>query len=131
MIVELSSAVFADMCDHAALSHPEEACGLLLGTGFRIVEYAPAANVHPQPRTHFEIDPIALIAAHKAARARGTAIVGYFHSHPQGPARPSATDSAMAAHDGAVWAIWGEGGINFWKDEADGFAALPYRLSDG
>lgn len=131
MIVELSSAVFADMCDHAARSHPEEACGLLLGEGLRIVKYVPAANVHAQPRTHFEIDPIALIDAHKAARAGGSAIAGYFHSHPLGPARPSARDSAMAAHDGAVWAIWGEGDIIFWRDGSNGFAALPYRLSDG
>ncbi len=131
MIVELSSAVFADMRDHAIRAHPEEACGLLLGDATRIMKYVPAANVHARPATHFEIDPLVLIAAHKAARAGGTAIAGYFHSHPHGATRPSATDRAMAAHDGAVWAIWGEGGVEFWKDEADGFAALPYRLSDG
>lgn len=131
MIVELSRAVLADMREHAARSQPREACGLLLGQGSRIALYVPAANVHAQPRTHFEIDPVALIAAHKAARAGGSQLLGYFHSHPRGPAEPSATDRRMAAHDGAVWAIWGEGGIKFWKDAADDFAALPYRLCGG
>jgi len=49
--------------------HPCEACGLLLGQGDAIATAWPAANVAPQPERHFEIDPTALIAAHRAARA--------------------------------------------------------------
>src|SRR6185503_12046732 len=81
----------------AARAHPREACGLLLGRGTRIEGIAPAANVHPEPLTRFEIDPAALIAAHRAARAGGPELVGYYHSHPAGHPLPSATDCEHAS----------------------------------
>ncbi|MEN7538728.1 M67 family metallopeptidase [Aurantiacibacter flavus] len=110
---------------HARLTAPLECCGLLLGQGSTITEACPARNVHLSPQTHFEIDPQALIDAHRAARAGGPQVLGYYHSHPRGPAEPSATDRAMAAHDGAIWAIVGQdGAIGLWRDNKQGFEAL-------
>ena len=60
------------------------------------------ANVATDPTRHFEVDPAALVAAHKGARSGGAQVIGYFHSHPNGLARPSATDAATSARDGAV-----------------------------
>ncbi|MEE4207436.1 MAG: M67 family metallopeptidase [Erythrobacter sp.] len=108
-----------------------EACGILLGAGLRIEKFAPAANVHPEPRHHFEIDPQALIDAHRTAREGGPEVVGYFHSHPSGPARPSATDRVMAAADGRVWAIWGEGRLAFFRAGKGGFETLSSRMIGG
>ena len=117
---------------HAAAAHPHEACGLLLGEGARIAEARPAANVHPSPETHFEIDPKALIDAHRAARAGGAMqVIGYYHSHPQGPAAPSATDRASASGDGKVWAILAGQDVAFWLDGDAGFTALPLCLTGG
>ena len=113
----------------ARASAPEECCGLLLGPE-AVEEARPAANMAPDPRRHFEIDPQALIDAHRAARAGGPPVIGYYHSHPAGPAAPSATDRAMASGDGRVWAIVGEGGVTFWRDDRDGFAPLPYTVED-
>ncbi|WP_086616598.1 Mov34/MPN/PAD-1 family protein [Erythrobacter tepidarius] len=115
----------------AAAAHPCEACGILLGEEGWIVRAMQTRNVHPAPETHFEIDPQALIDAHRAARAGGPQVIGYFHSHPSGPAEPSATDRAMAAGDGRVWAIVAGGDIRFWKDGKDGFAALSFTIGDG
>ena len=115
----------------ATAAHPREACGLLLGEGGRITAARETANVHPNPATHFEIDPQALIDAHRAARAGGAQIVGYFHSHPRGPAQPSATDRASAAGDGRVWAIIAGDDIAFWRDGEEGFTALSFTISDG
>lgn len=114
---------------HAA--HPHEACGLLLGHGSHIAQAIPTANVAPDPARHFEIDPAALIAAHRAARAGGPHVLGYFHSHPNGLARPSATDQAQAAGDGRIWAIVAQGTVTLWCDAPSGFAALSYRVADG
>ncbi|WP_442864393.1 M67 family metallopeptidase [Aurantiacibacter sp. MUD11] len=115
----------------AAQAAPRECCGMLLGEAGRITAIAPARNVHPQPETHFEIDPQALIDAHRTARAGGPAVLGYYHSHPLGPAQPSATDRAEAAHDGAIWAIvTGEGDVTFWRDDECGFTALPYPAAN-
>jgi proteasome lid subunit RPN8/RPN11 len=116
---------------HAAAALPHEACGILLGEGERITEARPAANVHASPQTHFAIDPQALIDAHRAARAGGPQVVGYYHSHPIGPAAPSATDRALAAGDGRVWAILAGADARFWRDGEAGFTALPFTISDG
>jgi proteasome lid subunit RPN8/RPN11 len=114
----------------ARVSSPEECCGLLLGRG-TIDEALPVANIHPDSRYRFELDPQALIDAHRAARAGGPQVLGYYHSHPAGPAEPSATDRAMAAGDGRVWAIVGADDVTFWHDEEAGFAPLPYTVEDG
>ena len=124
----------------AAKFHPDECCGILLGRANRITAALPAVNVHPAPRTRFEIDPQALIDAHRAARAGGPQVMGYFHSHPDGPSHPSATDQAEAARDGLLWAIIapgiapgasGEHDVSFWRDDESGFTLLPYAVDDG
>lgn len=110
---------------------PRECCGLLLGQGRRIALAQPAANVHADPLRHFEIDPAALIAAHRAARAGGLELLGYYHSHPNGLAGPSAQDRAMASGDGRVWAIIAAGAVIWWRDTANGFEPLPTCFADG
>ncbi|KLE33544.1 peptidase [Aurantiacibacter gangjinensis] len=111
---------------HATRAHPHECCGVLTGTANHITTAIPARNVHPQPSTHFEIDPQTLIDAHRAARGGGPQVLGYYHSHPAGEPRPSATDQAMAAGDGAIWAIVAGGAIGWWCDAPGGFVALSY-----
>lgn len=126
--LEVSQAIMVKLIEEARKSHPRECCGLLLGEGGRIREARPALNVHPAPETHFEIDPQALIDAHRAARGGGLQVIGYYHSHPSGPAEPSATDRSLAAGDGSVWAIIGQVDIGFWLDSPDGFRALSYDV---
>jgi predicted GIY-YIG superfamily endonuclease/proteasome lid subunit RPN8/RPN11 len=116
----------------AKLAHRNECCGILLGDANNITQITPAKNVHPTPQSHFEIDPAALIAAHKAERSGGPQIIGYYHSHPTGSPEPSPTDQAMAARDGKIWAIIGhseaEQEIKFWRDDPEGFTSLSYSL---
>ena len=132
MEVQVTSQALGQMRAAAAAAHPREACGLLLGKGARIIHVLEAANVHPSPETHFEIDPQALIDAHRAARHEGAPqVIGYFHSHPQGPPEPSATDRACGAGDGKVWAIVASGHTQFWRDGEQGFAALSFTMIDG
>jgi len=111
---------------HAAEAAPEEACGLLLGANERILEARPAANVAADRTRHFEIDPQTLIDAHRAERSGGPQLIGYYHSHPAGPAEPSATDRAAATHDGRIWAIAAGSDIRFWRDGEAGFEPLSY-----
>lgn len=114
----------------AARSHPDECCGILLGTGSRIAAIVPVRNVHSEPHRHFEIDPQALVDAHRNARSGGPQVVGYFHSHPNGLAEPSPTDRAQSARDGRIWAIVADGGVTFWRDGEAGFEPLSYSLCD-
>lgn len=75
MDIQVARSVIAAILAGAARAAPHEACGLLVGAPV-IAQAVPAANVHPTPQTHFEIDPLALIAAHKAGRAGGPALAG-------------------------------------------------------
>lgn len=127
----MTSRALAAMRAHAAAAHPCEACGILLGEGHRITAAREVANVHPAPETRFEIDPQALIDAHRTARGGGAQVVGYFHSHPRGAAEPSPTDRAMAAGDGRIWAILAGDDVRFWRDGKEGFTALPFTMIDG
>jgi proteasome lid subunit RPN8/RPN11 len=81
----------------ASSSYPEECCGVLLGRAGSVTSIWPTPNVHPGPRSRrFAIDPRELLRVHKSARDAGIEVIGYYHSHPDGPARPSKTDLAAA-----------------------------------
>lgn len=122
----MTSQVLEELRAAAARVHPKEACGILLGEGAKITAFLETANVHQAPETHFEIDPEALINAYREEREGGPQVLGYFHSHPRGPAKPSATDQKMSAQDGKIWVIYGSREIQFWRDVKYGFEPLSY-----
>lgn len=120
MRVHVSRCVVELIQRAADAAAPEEACGLLFGQNSAIEAASISANVADNPQTRFEIDPAALFAALRAERAGGPALAGYWHSHPSGDARPSATDAAMAAPDGRLWLIVAGGTITGWRAVANG-----------
>lgn len=130
--MEISSTLLAGLLKAAADSPDAEVCGLLFGTETRIEWAEPCANVAADPARHFEIDPAVHFAALRAERSGGPRLIGYWHSHPSGDVRPSATDAAMASPDGKVWLIVAGGVIGLWRargaDPAQRFEAVPYRL---
>ncbi|HTG37562.1 Mov34/MPN/PAD-1 family protein [Sphingomonas sp.] len=133
--VILSSAAIGVVTAAARAAHPLEACGLLLGAGERVEQASVAANVAASPRDRFEIDPAHLLAAHRAARGGGLGIQGYWHSHPNGDPRPSATDAAMADPDGRLWAIVAGGDMRLYRAVAAGdlhgrFVAVAWSPGD-
>ena len=84
-------------------AYPEETCGLLLGRwragGVIEVERAIATsnNAPVEERSHrFSIEPRLLLEWDRIASSEGLAVVGFYHSHPDAGARPSATDVALA-----------------------------------
>jgi proteasome lid subunit RPN8/RPN11 len=44
------------------------------------------------PRNRFEILPAEVLLAEKTAREKGIDLLGWYHSHPDAPARPSEYD---------------------------------------
>lgn len=130
MTMIVTSAVVDALLAETRESHPRECCGLLFGDDHSITAHRSANNVHPHATTRFEIDPQVLIDAHRAMRAGGPRLVGYYHSHPQGLPKPSATDRAQAADDGMIWAIVGKGQLALWRAGDDAMRPLPYRVAD-
>jgi proteasome lid subunit RPN8/RPN11 len=92
----------------AASAFPRECCGLLegrYGDGVFVVQALhPARNLSPDA-DRFEINPRDHIAAAKKARANGAAIIGCYHSHPEGAPKPSARDLAGAGDEDFLWLI--------------------------
>jgi proteasome lid subunit RPN8/RPN11 len=86
---------------HGEASYPEECCGFLLGRSggeeTLVERLIPVENERQDSRhNRFLIHPETVLAAHKEARARGLDVVGYYHSHPDHPARPSEFDREHA-----------------------------------
>ena len=89
---------------HARAGAPAEVCGILAGvrrsgdgtTESRVETHHPAENVAETPRTRYAIDPREQLELMEQIEDAGREVVGFYHSHPSGPARPSATDAARA-----------------------------------
>ena len=119
MTVLISSVLLEQITTHAK-GAADEICGLLLGTGDAVTQVVPCRNVASEPARRFEIDPAALIAAHRAARNGEPQVIGHYHSHPTGSPLPSPRDAADAAPDGAIWLIVGGGAVRAWRAVASG-----------
>ncbi len=96
--VELAAAAREAIRREAARAYPHEGCGALLGREPDVVsETLALANQEPNsPRTRFVVSPRDYLAAEQQADARGLTLLGFWHSHPDHPARPSETDRAFA-----------------------------------
>ncbi|MFM9852426.1 MAG: Mov34/MPN/PAD-1 family protein [Sphingomonadaceae bacterium] len=116
MTVQISRALIDRMIAHAASDPLREVCGLLLGAGHGVADMQACANAAADPATSFEIDPAALIAAHKAARAGGLAVIGCYHSHPNGVLALSPHDLA-SAYEGQIWVLIVRGSVGMWVKE--------------
>ncbi|WP_031396356.1 Mov34/MPN/PAD-1 family protein [Sphingomonas sp. STIS6.2] len=129
MSVTISSSVLDRIIALAAASQDGEICGLLFGAPDAIATAEPCANVAEHPARSFEIDPAALLAAHRRARHGGPAVIGHYHSHPTGNPVPSPCDAAQAMGDGAIWLIIGGRQARAWRSHAPGaFAEVAIVL---
>ncbi len=100
----LTRALLDEMLSHVIGLWPEEACGLVGGRDGRAARLYPVENVRHSP-VLFEMEPVQQIKALLAMEAEGLDLVAIYHSHPDGPARPSMTDVANAYYPDAVQLI--------------------------
>jgi proteasome lid subunit RPN8/RPN11 len=98
----LTAAQRAAIARHGEETFPDECCGVLLGreeNGVRIVvELLPLENGWDpvERRRRFIISSQQVLRAEKTARAKGLDVLGFYHSHPNAPARPSEFDREHA-----------------------------------
>ncbi|MDH3743804.1 MAG: M67 family metallopeptidase [Acidobacteriota bacterium] len=97
----LPEELISEMSEVARREAPLEACGVLLGdsSGSRIrtVEQMAGRNIESEwPHERYRLAPEDFLAAERSARCRGLEVVGFWHSHPRAPARPSARDRETA-----------------------------------
>jgi proteasome lid subunit RPN8/RPN11 len=78
---------------HGAETYPHECCGALLGQEGTVLEAWALPNTTDEgPRRRFLIRPVDYRAAERRAAEAGLELLGFYHSHPDHPARPSQYD---------------------------------------
>ncbi len=81
--------------DHAYEGYPLEVCGILGGKHGVVTTLVRMTNSDPS-RAHFIMDPKEQFAVMKKMRAEGLEMLAVYHSHPNGPSRPSSEDIRLA-----------------------------------
>jgi len=110
-MLKLSQSLLDEIRRHGEETYPHECCGVLLGKfeddGSKTVTSAVrAGNTRDDsPHDRYNIDPKELIRIQKEGRERGEDIVGFYHSHPDHPAKWSTTDLAEAHWFGCSYVI--------------------------
>jgi len=104
---ELVDDLRRELLDHMEAELPNEACALLQGSlDGEITEVIPTRNVDASP-TSYTVDPEQMFAAYTRAEDMNQKILGVAHSHPNGPAAPSATDRDAALDPEWLYVIVG------------------------
>jgi len=86
---------------HGVETYPYECCGALLGRdgdlSRDVLDLLPLENRrNDSPRNRFEVTPADVLLAEKTARQNNIELLGWYHSHPDAPARPSEFDREHA-----------------------------------
>jgi proteasome lid subunit RPN8/RPN11 len=100
-MIHLDGKLAAQIRAHGARDYPHECCGALLGidgeAGREVRGLLPLSNGRDDsPRNRFSISAEDVRAAERAAEEQGLGLVGWYHSHPDHPARPSEFDREHA-----------------------------------
>ena len=99
--MRIPAHVLKQITAHAAADYPAECCGLLVGREGTVSRCEPVRNLRAAERCdRFELDPLGHVRVFESARARGERIIGCYHSHPDGVARPSSLDRQLAQRFG-------------------------------
>lgn len=138
-MLSLPRAVYDEILAHAAGSD-EEICGILAGERngdapsdeSRVEAVHRATNVADTPATRYVIDPEEQLRIIEEIEDGGREVVGFYHSHPEGPPVPSETDAERAAWPGYSYAICVPGERPYldswcWTGERFGREAVALR----
>ena len=116
-----------------------EVCGVLAGDHgddrSRVTEAHATENVAERPEIRYSIDPEEQLAVIEEIENAGLDVVGFYHTHPAGPTRPSETDADRAAWPGYSYAICAFDGYPYlgawrWRGDDEGFEQELVRVLD-
>lgn len=126
--VTLRKGVAAAIRRHGESTYPHECCGALVGTSGAVTAVVQLPNTTEEgPRRRFLVRPSDYRLAERRARELSGELLGFYHSHPDHPARPSQFDldhawptfayvivsiASGAARDMTVW---------FLREDRSGF----------
>jgi proteasome lid subunit RPN8/RPN11 len=89
----ITSAVDAAIRLHGQETYPHECCGALVGRDGVVTDIVALPNTTDEgPRRRFMVRPSDYQLAERRATELGGELLGFYHSHPDHPARPSQYD---------------------------------------
>lgn len=107
-MIRISQKDYQKIINHAAVSLPHEACGLIAGRidgTDKYIEKVYLLTNTDHSHEHFSLDPKEQLAAVKDMRSMGYVPLGNWHSHPETPSRPSEEDKRLAYDKTASYLI--------------------------
>ncbi|MFB6283103.1 MAG: desampylase [Halobacteria archaeon] len=89
-----------EMVEQARDGVPYEICGVLAGESnrdeVRVERIYPVENVSDTPEVNYLMEPEEQLQTLDKIEDDGFEVVGFYHSHPEGPEVPSETDASRA-----------------------------------
>ena len=136
-MLTLRAAVDTDIRRHGRETYPDECCGALVGRGGLVTEALALPNAATETaRRRFSIRPGDYRAAERRAAEQGAQLLGFYHSHPDHPARPSSYDLDHAWPVFAYVIVAVEGGapvaLTSWRlrEDRSAFDEEPVTVED-
>ncbi len=91
--LQLGAGVVDAIRAHGVETYPHECCGALIGRAGEVTSTVALPNITDEgPRRRFRVSDIDYLRVERAADAAGAELIGFYHSHPDHPARPSQYD---------------------------------------
>jgi proteasome lid subunit RPN8/RPN11 len=124
----VSAAIDEAIRRHGQETYPHECCGALVGGDGRVTTTVALPNTTEEgPRRRFLVRPSDYRLAEQRATELGGELLGFYHSHPDHPARPSQYDLDHAWPTFAYVIVAVAGGVAgdmtvwFLKDDRSSF----------
>jgi proteasome lid subunit RPN8/RPN11 len=92
-MIELRTGIGEAIRAHGVETYPNECCGALIGRDGVVSHAVALSNVTEEgPRRRFRVSDRDYLQCEKRAKELGGDLLGFYHSHPDHPARPSQYD---------------------------------------
>jgi proteasome lid subunit RPN8/RPN11 len=138
-MLEIGADLAQVVRDEGEKAYPNECCGFVLGAihedGRRKTGgIFPIGNARESEEQYhrFKIEPEDFMRVEKEARARNLDVIGFYHSHPDHPARPSDYDRQHALPFYSYLIVSVEGGtaqdMTSWELAADRAAFTEEKI---
>ena len=133
--LRLGSGVLEAIQQHGRETYPHECCGALIGRDGDVASTVALPNITEEgPRRRFRVSDADYMKVERAASAANADLLGFYHSHPDHPARPSQydLDHALPFFSYVIISVASgtPGDVRSWKlrDDRSAFDEEPLNL---
>jgi proteasome lid subunit RPN8/RPN11 len=138
-MIYISRAVYDEMLSHSNEAYPHECCGVLVGKcgpERTVIKAYRTENINKErAQDRYEIAPGEFNRIDREARGGGLDVLGFYHSHPDHPDRPSIfdRDRGQAGYSYIIVSLTGRGKISvkswIFNEEGEPFEEEEIKLT--